>query len=98
MQSKYLIYKENFTRVCFKIAEQILTKTGNTKECQYIFVFCVYFLHMCLAEQYRIHTEKVTTKNSREIEIKCNRVTSLDKHLTWVIYIFFLYNVKKKLT
>lgn len=85
MQSKYLIYKENFTRVCFKIAEQILTKTVIQRNVNIFSFFCVYFLHMCLAEQYRIHTEKVTTKNSREIEIKCNRVTSLDKHLTWVI-------------
>lgn len=41
MQSKYLIYKENFTRVCFKIAEQILTKTVIQRNVN-IFSFFVY--------------------------------------------------------
>lgn len=40
---------------------------------------------MCHAEQYRIHTKKVTVKKQQKKNMKCKRVTSLDKYLTCVI-------------
>lgn len=44
MQSKYL-YKENFTRVNFKIAEQILTKTVIQRNVNifsfFVYIFCI---------------------------------------------------------
>lgn len=56
------------------------------------FRFVCIFLHMCHAEQYRIHTKKVTVKKQQK-----NRHEMQKSYLPWQIsYLCNLYDVKKR--
>lgn len=56
------------------------------------FRFACIFLHMCHAEQYRIHTNKVTVKKQQK-----NRHEMQKSYLPWQIsYLCNLYDVKKR--